>query len=327
MRFPALALVALTSLGGGSAWAEGRNPGSLLVFPAYDTTPGHTTLVSVSNTNPDPLAGGARVEIVFVRAPLVGAPGCLETNATVVLSPNDTLTFLASALNPNSETGFAYAFAKNQAGVAIAFDWLAGDLVVLDGLSALDYAVTPYAFRSPRPPLAPTDVDLDGIRDLDGVEYEMAPARICVPRFVGQSATYQSQLVLVGLTGGAQFTTTVDFLVYNDNEEVFSQSYSFRCVARVALGAISPLFTQNFLANFTAHAPGETVGATGVETGWFELDGRIASSTAKAIADPAILAFLIERTGPLGGAELPFELGRQANGDLLPLGLGGDPTP
>jgi hypothetical protein len=43
-----------------------------------------------------------------------------------------------------------------------------------------------------------------------------------------------------------------------------------------------------------------------------------------SIDDPAILAFLVERTAAGAGSEESFEVGKQANGDLLPLGPAGD---
>lgn len=325
MKFRGLAARALVALvTGAPAFAEGRNPGSLLVFPEFDTTAGRATLLTLTNTNPENRAGAIAVEIVFVNSSPTSGFVCGETNTTVDLTPFDTLTFVAGALNPNPQRGYAYAFAKNVSGEAIAFDWLIGDDLQFDGIQALDYSVNPYSFRSTRPAGSTTDVDGDGVRDLNGVEYEMAPSRILVPRFVGQSAAYQSDLVLVALTGGAQFTTMLDFLVYNDNEEVFSKNYTFRCWAKVPLASISSTFLQTFLAGFTGHAPGETIGATTVETGWFEIDGHVAWSSNTQIQDPAFLAFLVERTGPLSGAELAFDFGHQGNGDLLPLALNGD---
>jgi hypothetical protein len=55
-----------------------------------------------------------------------------------------------------------------------------------------------------------------------------------------------------------------------------------------------------------------------------EIDGRMAYSVNTSIDDPAVLAFLIERTATGAGAEASFEVGTQVNGDLLPLGPAGD---
>ncbi|MBL8858284.1 MAG: hypothetical protein JNL28_07275 [Planctomycetes bacterium] len=318
------ALVAWAACTAGSAVADGRNPGSLLVYPEFDSTPGRAALLTLTNVNPDIKSGLVRVEIVFVNGTAATGGVCLETNATVQLTPNDTLTLLASALNPNVQKGYAYAFAKNAQGAAISFNWLIGDNLLFDGVDALDYTINPYSFRAIRPQGQPTDADADGVRDLNGIEYEMAPAKIIVPRFFGQSGVYQSDLVLIALTGGGQFTSTINFLIYNDNEEVFSGNYAFRCWTKTPLTTITNVFTQSFLANFTSHAPNETIGATTVETGWFEMDGGTAYSTSTQFADPAFLAFLVERTGPRSGAELSFEMGRQSNGDLLPLSINGD---
>lgn len=324
-RFPtglvraALALVIITT----AAWAGGRNPGSLLVFPEYDNLDGRVSLLTVTNTNSDLVSGSVYVEVVW----LDGTPDspflCAETNQTYRLTPNDTLTLLSSNANPNTQRGFAYAFAKDVQGRAIAFDWLIGDTLLIDAVFALDYAVSPLTFTSTRPQNQITDLDGDGNRDLDGLEYEAAPDRILVPRFLGQGALATSELVLINLTGGAQFNVIVDFLVHNDNEEVFSRNYNFRCWTKVPLSAISSQFSQTFLAS-TNHDVAEIVGYPLQEAGWFEIDGSIAWSTAAQFHDPAILAFLIETANARSGAETAFSLGTQTNGALYPHGILGD---
>lgn len=307
-----------------SALADGRNPGSLLVFPEFQSANGRAALLTITNTNRDVVHGAVRVEIVFINGTSATAPTCAESNFTIQLSANDTFTFVTNPSSTNATRGYAYAFAKNEAGAAIAFDWLIGDDVLFDGISNLDYAINPVAFRALPPQGSVTDLDDDGVRDLNGAEYEMAPDKILIPRFIGQSPTYQSEIVLLNLTGGAQFTATLDFLVYNDNEEVFSRNFSFRCWTKVPLTVIANTFGQTFLASFTSNDPAEIVGSTNVESGWLEIDGHVAYSTNTQILDPAFLAVLVEHTGTLGGAELSFEMGKQGNGDLLPLGPNGD---
>jgi hypothetical protein len=317
----ALALAVLAS----AASADGRNPGSVLLFPEFDNTSGRFALLTITNTNPDVSQGSVRVEVVWRNGS--GAPEtlCSETNATYALTPNDTLTLLSTAANPNAQRGYAYAFAKDVQGRAISFDWLIGDTLLVDGVFALDYAVNPITFGAVTGQGLPTDADGDGLLDLDGVEYEAAPARMLVPRFLGQSTTYTSELVLINLTGGRQFNAMVDFLVYNDNEQVFSRNWIFRCWDKVPLSAISGSFTQTFLASATNHDPAEIVGFPQQESGWFEVNGALAWSSAAQFTDPAIIAVLIENAASGAGADPSFEIGKQTNGALLPDGLLGDP--
>jgi len=129
--------------------------------------------------------------------------------------------------------------------------------------------------------------------------------------------------VLINLTGGAAFTAIVDFLVYNDNEEVFSTQHQFKCWDRAPLLSISGIFANEFLLT-TNHNPNEIPGANYVKTGWIRLNGNTAFSTNTQLDDPAFLAVLIEKVGSYKAADLPFGQGEQNNGDLLPLSILGD---
>jgi hypothetical protein len=185
--------------------------------------------------------------------------------------------------------------------------------------------------------LSDNDDDQDGIRDLNGPlgalgEYEQAPDEILIPRFLGQDPPglgggFHSDLIVLGLTGGSAFTTTVQFLVYNDSEDVTSQNASFFCWDKRRLVAWAP-GTQSSVLVAQGDDPDEILGAPTYVAGWIRLDGLIASSTQEQILDPAIYAVLIERMGENSVADLPFEKCSQANGDLLPNSLFGDgPNP
>jgi hypothetical protein len=151
------------------------------------------------------------------------------------------------------------------------------------------------------------------------------------PRFIGQGPPFgwDSQLILLNLTGGAQFQALVDLLIYNDNEEVFSAQYQFQCWVAVSLSDVSPIFGNDFLLT-TNHSAGEVFNGTHTfpEVGWFSVNGNTAFSTAAQFSDPAVLGLLIERTDDEGsfregGAELPFTIGTQNNGKLLSTNLFG----
>ena len=325
---PALAL-----LGASAAFADHRQPGSLLVYPEFDNRAGVVTVLTV--TNSCPLQDGD-VDVEFVyhgRYDREYHPlSCNEFNRTESLTPNDTLTLASNDHNPHHERGFVYVFAKSPAtGEAIAFNHLIGSLLVVDGYSIFQFSVNATMYEAIGLGQGEiTDLDGDGIRDLDGVEYEMAADQVLVPRFLGQYAgdaarttrSATGELVLINLTGGADFAATLDFLIYNDDEEAFSASHTFTCWDRRPLAEISGIFTQDFLRNATAHSPLEDLG--GLEYGWFEIDGGIANSTAISIDDPAFIALFIEGAFGSAAADAPFEIGHQDNGDLLARGVTGD---
>ena len=288
------------------AAAQVIQTGSLLVFPEFDSRTGHTTPLTITNSR----GPGIDVELVFINAAT-----CFELNTTITLTPLDTRTLLPIV---QGQRGFMYAFVKDHAtGVAISVNNLAGEETHLDAVASLSYSIEPFVFQAIPPMGQPTDVDGDGVRDLNGIEYAPVPDKLVFPRFVGDNAIYHSELILIGLTG-TQFTTTVSILGCNDNEEVFSSALSFGCWARMSLSSISGSFTQSFLVT-TNQNPSESYPG-GLETGWFQLDGGVAFSSAASINSAAVLAVLLEPAQE-HLAELPFGRGTQSNGDLLPTGL------
>jgi hypothetical protein len=322
IRLPLLSSLFLSGL----ATADGLNPGSLLLFPEFDHSTGQNTLLTITNTNRDSTSGTIRVHFKYVSG-VPGATRCTEADRVEVLTPGDTLTVLTGAHSPGPfSRGYAYIYAVNAATQAVSFDYLVGEALQISSTKALQHSLTPLNLRAIPAQGLTTDIDGDGLRDLNGLEYEGAPARILVPRFMGQDASYRSELVFVALSGGSQFTTLLDFLMFNDNEEVFSGQYSFACWERVPLTAVSAMFDNSFLRDGTNHAASEIIGAATRESGWFTINGNTASSMLHTIHDPAFLAVLVENAGNENqqGAEMPFFQGRQLNGDLVPQSVLGD---
>ncbi len=242
---------------------------------------------------------------------------CVRYEKSRTLTGNDTLTLLTSADNPEQQAGYAYAYALDRALDPGGFDVFIGQMHIIDGIHTWNYAVNALDFRAGVGHRKETDIDGDGHRDLNGSEYEMAPNELLVPRFFGQSDPSNphgvfSDLVLIALSGGSYFETTVDFLVYNDNEEMFSTEHTFSCWDKVALGQISGVFSQAFLRDQTNHDPDEVFGDPTLETGWFRMSGGVASSTARSIQNPAIYGVLLERAGRVSVGDAPFEIGGRA---------------
>lgn len=281
-------------------------PGSMLLFPYFSNASGSNTLITVTNTSADVL-GTIDVEFIYVNGTT-----CLDFNRTRRLTPNDTITVSSVFDNPSTDRGFVYAFAKDPStGAAVSWNYLEGDSIIVSGPDFLVTDIPPVVYESPVAQGVATDVDADGLRDMNGIEYEANADELHVPRFVSGPA---SSLVMVGLTGES-FTTVVDYLAYNDNEEAFSGQISFDCWDIRRLPAISGIFTDSFLES-TNDNPLEP-GILGLETGWIRFHGNIAYSTADAVVGPA---FLIVRVDLTFYAELPYGTGRNTKGDLIVLG-------
>jgi hypothetical protein len=303
-----------------AASANGGIPeaGSLLIFPTFENGRGEDTLITITNTNSDhtPTVGTLEAGTVDVEYIYIDGYDCFEFNRTRRFTPNDTITVSARADNPNDREGYVYAFAKSPTtGQAISWNWLIGiERTVEGGGDDEDFDVNPYVFKAIGAQGSATDLNSDGNRNLNGLEYEAGPDQLLVPRFVGQGGGNESELTLINLTGGGRFNAIVNFLIYNDNEEVFSAQYEFFCWEEVDLDDISGLFDEDFLET-TNHAVNEH--ANGNEYGWFRMDGAIAYSTADTELDPMILALLAENIGPGDGGELPWGEGTQTNGEVL----------
>jgi hypothetical protein len=306
MRFHKIVLTGLTAIAtlglASEALAGGRNAGSLLLYPEFDNRYGDVSVLTITNVD---AANSVEVEFVYI------SDECEEFNRTETLTPNDTLTLLTKFHNPQQDQGYVYVFARDGVDNPVLHNGLIGNSMTIQGFEAIEYSVNAVSYLG----IDPTD-DGNGLRDLDGNEYETSAAELQIPRFLGQTDLFDSELILIGLSGGAQFHTTADFLIYNDNEEVFSAEYTFECWVRIHLAQVSAVVTNSFLKT-TDHDLNEILGAASHESGWMRVSGAIAYSSSTDIADPAVYAVLIERIGNYGASDLPWEAGSNANGKLL----------
>lgn len=313
-----------------AAFAGGREAGSLLLFPQFDSRPGSVTILTVTNTNSDTsfdYRTGLHKGTVDIEYRYINAADCSEFNRTARLTPNDTISVLAGVHDATAALGYVYVFALDPLSRRpIDFDYLIGEAVNLNTQNAIEMSFVPFVFKALTGQGNPTDLDNDGRRDLNGLEYEGVADKFYFPRFFGQGgpAGMNSDIVLINVSGGGSFDCTVDFFTYNDNEQKFSSEYTFRCWTRVPLVAVSSATTNDFLKT-TIHDTDEMVGFPTIETGWLLLNGGTASSSRKTINDPAVIAVLLEKMGGFASSALPFETReKQFNGSLLPRGVDGD---
>lgn len=309
--------------------------GSLLLFPEIDNTEGVKTLFTITDACAPELAAALQVEVVYINK-----TNCLESNARITLTPNDTLTFVTKSLLSNQLTGFAYAFARETSaapihGTPIVANRLIGQETILNGITNFEYTISAVSFRGIGAEGSPNDDDGDGIRDLNGTgangEYEEAPDQIVIPRFLGQDpdgAVVDSDLILMSLSGGSAFNTSVLFLVYNERGiQITSQTAEFHCWDKRQLrdwttGTLNAGLDNLMDANDSD--PMEPIGLEPRQAGWIWINGEHSTSSSEDIVDPAIYAVLIERSNGGQAASLPFELCSQTNGDLVILSSAGD---
>lgn len=316
LRHLALAPAALAAISALAMGYDSSPPGSLVIYPEYDNSAGVHTLLTLTNVSD---TESTRVLFVYVDG-----DDCHVSDRAHTLTPNDTLTVLTRFHTPDGGRGFVYATAINASDDRISFNYLVGTTKRVDGVTGSHYSLKPFVYQSYLPVGASTDLNQNGLIDMDEAEYEAVPGEHVVPSFIGQRpGFFESELILIGLSGGAQFQTRVELVIYNDNEQQFSSTYAFRCWEKAPIEQVSPAFRTSFLY-FTDHDPNEVIGSPTIETGWFRIWGKVASSTTTTIADPAILVAFVESIHDDSSGDIPFGQGLNVNAKLWAMSVNGE---
>ncbi len=286
---------------------------SAFVFPLFDSTPNHGTVITVTNTNAtrfscgnDFRSGDVCLMYVYFGVDPV-RDFCLEFNTIECLTPGDTLTVFADQHNPEMEEGWLYVEARDpESFEPINFNFLIGNAIVVDTGTDFLFAYKPYGFRSHvgeseandcnRPS---TDENGDGRADFDGNEYDFWPDHLFLSLFFQEGGTnpaFENQLVLASCDENPfdDRGTAVSALIWNNRETRFSRSFDFECFFRAPLHDVS-----NIVRNLGGD-PNELVSETGrsIQAGWLQLT-----------ASDAILGVFFQRivgTGFAAGNELDF---------------------
>lgn len=257
-------------------------PGSVLIFPLYNSTAGNNTVLSVTNTNESELSCGngfrqGDVELHYVYY----SETWQESDTDEDLTPADTLTVLARGHNPNFEMGFLIVEARDpELNLPIDYDWLIGSAIVVNSEFDFQWAYTPYAFEGLAGSGA-TDacnrpiLDIDpGNLNFDGVELSSFPDTLLLDHFFGEgtpatrpAVSFDNTIYLMSSSpGGFQNSTNVSLIGWNNNEKRFSRTFSFDCYYFGNLGSITNAVNQASLD--TDSDDGELAG---VEYGWLRL--------------------------------------------------------
>ncbi len=332
------------------ASADGRKPGSVLIYPVHRSgtlfwkAPNgeidglgpatvYFTIVSVTNTNPSPTSGSTDIHFEYVNViPQPSQPfkplDCTVIDRIEALTPADTRSVLTHCQNPGFfNEGYLVISALDPSAFKTRWshDYLVGSEIIVNGAGSI-YALNAIPFDSPQPKGSATDIDGDEQLDFDGVEYEAIPDELYIDVF---SPVMKPSLALINLTGGVNFEAVVGFSIWNDNEFALSATLAFRCWFDEPLEKISLIFTDHFLRFNTPQDPTETdfdcdsIGD--VESGWARIRGIVANSQAESIQDPALLGAATAPEKPslsLGAGRLLWESYTvQTNGDFLKFGV------
>ncbi|MEZ5977908.1 MAG: hypothetical protein R3F34_06800 [Planctomycetota bacterium] len=298
-----------------TAHADGREPGSVLVYPIHRSDLGNPTwfnVVSVTNTN---RAGGGETDVHFqyVNVKKVASTfffaSCTVEDRVETLSPADTFSVLTSCHNgASASNGYLVVSAMDPELVDThwSFNHLVGSEQIVSAFGGI-YALNAIPFISTLVEGEDTDVDGDGRLDFDGIEYEGVPDELFIDSFIGGLG---DSIALLSFTGG-EYLTNVDFVIYNDDEIQLSTQFSFSCWAHVPLATISGYFTAQGLAT-TVDDPTELDldcdGVQELDTGWAIVRPQSAISvTSPTIMNPAVLGALTNDLGLFMNARLLWE--------------------
>ncbi|MEZ5978434.1 MAG: hypothetical protein R3F34_09470 [Planctomycetota bacterium] len=319
-----LALLGVAALAP-SALADGREPGSVLVYPVHRSelfNPAVFNVVNVTNTNRN---GNGETDIHFQYVNVTATPGgflfanCTIADRVETLTPADTLSVLTSCHNGAfGSEGYLVVSAMDPVLVDTywSFNWLIGSEQIVSAGGGI-YSLNAIPFRSPQANFADTDLDQDGRRDFDGQEYETIPDELYIDSYIGAIA---GNIVLISLTG-PEFLTHVEFIVFNDDEFQLSAQYDFACWANTPLSTISGYFTALGLAT-TPDDPTELdINCDQIQefdTGWAIVRPTFSLSiTSPNITNPAVLGALTNDAAPFMNARLMWEsTTKQDNGSF-----------
>ena len=296
---PALALVSFSSL----AAAEGRTPGTCLIYPIHRSAPGWFSILNITNTNLAPATpvsfGGATNVMFHYVNKMPGAGGglldCFIVDRVESLTPGDTLSVLSSWHNAANQEGFVVAVAQDPAQFKTdwQFDYLTGSELVVNAAGGM-YSINALPVSSSATWSGETTSNGFGIEN--GLLQSMG-SEVILDSFL---AVADSQLTMFSpdplIPSGADFgsfpTVVLKLDVFNDNEFQLSATSTFRCWFEESLRDISLVFDESFLANNTPHDPAQLDidgdGLADLETGWARIRSEVGFTQSQQVAHPPI---------------------------------------
>ncbi|MEQ8768332.1 MAG: hypothetical protein RL885_30795 [Planctomycetota bacterium] len=298
-----LALVGLIAPAA-SADSAGRHPGSLLIYPIFDSGPEAGTIVSVANVSQD-----ISIDAHFIY--IDADDNWREFNRFEELTPRDEFTIRASTHVAGAKRGFLYVIAETfdaDRRDPDSLNYLIGDEIVVDSIGNFLYALDAIPFCAK----APFNSNFDDVLDFDNEEYFKVSDKMYVSSFLGNTdgdgADLTTTLIFVALVGSSDYETRLDLLPYNNNEDEFSASWNFRCWDAVSLLTIDGFFLDSFLKGLPTY-DNRDIGIPWT-SGWIEIDGDEAVDVVgnePKVEDPPFVGAVVQALGSYATGHLMHE--------------------
>lgn len=296
--------------------------GSVLIYPYIRSNLGDKNVFTVVSVTNIARGGDCTTDVHFQYVNVGPSPSpfifadCTISDRIETLTPADTLSVLTSCHNGASGTGYLVVSAMdpNALDTYWSFNHLIGSEQVISPQGGV-YSLRPWDFCSLVADKQPSDLNFDGCRNFDGIEYEGMPDELYLDTFVGDAP---GDLILISMTGG-QYLTQVDFIIFNDDEFQMSAQFWFSCWTRTPLSEISGFFTTAGLSTTPTDMNQLDLNCDMVAdtpTGWAIIrPDRALSITDDNIDDPAVLGAITNDSGQYTGARLLWEsVAKQTNG-------------
>jgi|GEM_PF-2423840 len=298
---------------------------SVLVYPYQRSALGDPAVFNVISVTNVATAGDCTTDVHFQYVNVGPSPNpftfadCSISDRVETLTPADTLSVLTGCHN-GAQNGLGYlvvsAMDPNQLDTYWSFNYLIGSEQIISPNGGI-YSLRPWDFCALVPDKTNTDLDGDGSRDFDGLEYDPIADELYLDTFAGSNP---GELILLSFLGG-EYLNQVDFVIFNDDEFQMSAQHYFACWTRVPLGEISAFFTTQGLLTTPTDPDQLDLTCNGVKdeyTGWAIIRPvRALSITSDNIEDPAILGAITNDFAPWMGARLLWEsTAKQTNGQF-----------
>ncbi len=229
-------------------------PGSFLVFPAFDITEDFITQLRITNTDP---ATSVQIQLNFVCPGSKQDLFCDALDRHLTLTPSGTAVIDVESSHPPCHRGYVTAFAENDLHQAISFNALIGSYhITRTNRRYYDEAEQAIAIQSVKPfqEVLGTSGALQFGADPDPATQDYAA--LGTHLFTGFQAVdgrqelYGSELILLSLStivGADNPASLVVIDFWNEDEVAFSASWEFVCWTQVRVDAIDLNFLESNL--------------------------------------------------------------------------------